>query len=90
VSYTATRAAPPREIDVRGWRVDEVTQELDQYLHDNYMHGQQSVRIVHGKGTGALRKVIRDQLRVHPLVHGFEAEKPELGGEGVTVVSLAT
>jgi DNA mismatch repair protein MutS2 len=43
---------------------------------------------LHGKGTGALRKVIREQLASHPLVKSFEAERPELGGEGVTIVKL--
>jgi DNA mismatch repair protein MutS2 len=67
-----------------------VSQELDQYVHDSYMHGQSTVRIVHGKGTGALRQVVRDQLREHPLVKSFDTEKPEQGGDGVTVVTLAT
>ena len=89
VEFRGTRAAPPAEIDVRGWRPDEALRELDQYLHDNYMHGQGTVRIVHGKGTGALRKAIREQLSEHPLVKSLEPEKPELGGEGVTVVTLA-
>jgi DNA mismatch repair protein MutS2 len=77
------------EIDVRGWRADEALRELDQYLHDNYMHGQGTVRIVHGKGTGALRKAIREQLTENPLVKNYQPEKPELGGDGVTVVNLA-
>ena len=90
VQYHATRDAPPSEIDVRGWRPDDVLRELDQYLHDSYMHGQGTVRIVHGKGTGALRKAIRDQLEGHPLVRSHTAEEPKLGGDGVTVVKLAT
>jgi DNA mismatch repair protein MutS2 len=90
VEYQAARPAPPMEIDVRGWRADDAVRELDQYLHDNYMHGQGTVRIVHGKGTGALRKAIREQLSEHPLVKSHRPEKPELGGEGVTVVQLAT
>jgi DNA mismatch repair protein MutS2 len=77
------------EIDVRGWRADEALRELDQYLHDNYVHGQGTVRIVHGKGTGALRRAIREGLRENPLVKSFEAEKPQGGGDGVTVVKLA-
>lgn len=89
VQVEITRSAPPLELDMRGWRPDEATRELDQYLHDNYVHGQNTVRIVHGKGTGALRKAIRQQLGEHPLVKTFHAEKPELGGEGVTVVQLA-
>jgi DNA mismatch repair protein MutS2 len=90
VEYQGARAAPPMEIDVRGWRADDAVRELDQYLHDNFMHGQGTVRIVHGKGTGALRRAIREQLGEHPLVKSFRSEKPELGGEGVTVVTLGT
>lgn len=88
VEYQATREAPAMEIDIRGWRADDAAREIDQYLHDNYLHGQNSVRIIHGKGTGALRRAVREQLQEHPLVKGFGAEKPELGGEGVTVVQL--
>jgi DNA mismatch repair protein MutS2 len=89
VEVQASQEAPPMQIDVRGWRADDAVREIDQYLHDNYMHGQGTIRIVHGKGTGALRKAIRDQLGGHPLVKGFESEKPQQGGEGVTVVKLA-
>lgn len=90
VEYQSTREAPPTEIDIRGWRADDALREVDQYLHDSYMHGQNTVRIVHGKGTGALRRAIREQLGEHPLVKSFQTEKPELGGEGVTVVKLAS
>jgi DNA mismatch repair protein MutS2 len=89
VEYQPMREAPPMEIDVRGWRADEAQREIDQYLHDNYMHGQGTVRIVHGKGTGALRKAIRQQLGGHPLVKSFQSEEAKAGGEGVTVVKLA-
>jgi DNA mismatch repair protein MutS2 len=89
VQYQATREAPPIEIDVRGWRADDATREIDQYLHDNYMHGQGTVRIIHGKGTGALRKAIREQLEDHPLVKSHASEEAKQGGEGVTVVKLA-
>jgi len=88
VQFQATRESPPIEIDVRGWRPDEAMREVDQYLHDNYMHGHGTIRIIHGKGTGALRNAIREQLRGHPLVKTAETEKRELGGEGVTVVTL--
>jgi DNA mismatch repair protein MutS2 len=89
VEFHRSTEAPPMEIDVRGWRADEALRELDQYLHDNYVHGQGTVRIVHGKGTGALRRAIREGLRENPLVKSFEAEKPQGGGDGVTVVKLA-
>jgi DNA mismatch repair protein MutS2 len=90
VQIHTTREAPALEIDVRGWRADDALRELDQYLHDNYLHGQNTVRIIHGKGTGALRKAIRDQLNEHPLVKTHKAEDPKQGGDGVTVVNLAT
>jgi DNA mismatch repair protein MutS2 len=90
VEIHATRAAPPNEIDVRGWRADDAVRELDQYLHDSYMHGQGSIRIIHGKGTGALRKAIREQLDEHPLVTSHQPEEPKQGGDGATVVKLAT
>jgi DNA mismatch repair protein MutS2 len=48
-----------------------------------------SVRLLHGKGTGALRQAIRDELRHHPLVKSFESAPPREGGDGITVVTLA-
>jgi DNA mismatch repair protein MutS2 len=89
VRVEAVREAPPLEIDIRGWRADDAVREIDQYLHDNYIHGQNTVRIVHGKGTGALRRAVREQLQGHPLVKSFGTEEPKQGGEGVTVVKLA-
>ena len=89
VEVTLQSPAPPLELDVRGWRADEALREVDQYLHDNYLHGQGLVRIVHGKGTGALRKAIGQALDSNPLVQGHNPEKRELGGDGVTVVKLA-
>jgi DNA mismatch repair protein MutS2 len=88
VRFESTREAPPMEMDVRGWRTDDALREVDQYLHDNYMHGQGTIRIIHGKGTGALRSAIREQLSGHPLVKSAETERRELGGDGVTVVKL--
>jgi DNA mismatch repair protein MutS2 len=88
VQFQSTRDTPAMELDLRGWRPDEAMREVDQYLHDNYMHGQGTIRIIHGKGTGALRAAIREQLRGHPLVKTAETEKRELGGDGVTVVTL--
>lgn len=89
VEVRVSSPAPPMQLDVRGWRADDAVREVDQYLHDNYVHGQGTVRIVHGKGTGALRKAIREQLDGNPLVQSHTTEQRELGGEGVTVVKLA-
>ncbi len=89
VEVHVSSPAPPMELDLRGWRADDAVREVDQYLHDNYVHGQGTVRIVHGKGTGALRKAIREQLDTNPLVQSHATEQRELGGDGVTVVKLA-
>ena len=77
------------QLDMRGWRVEQALEELDTYLNDAVMLGMSSVRIVHGKGTGALRAAIREQLAHHPLVKSFESAAPQEGGDGVTVVKLS-
>ena len=48
-----------------------------------------SVRIVHGKGTGALRSAVREQLAHHPLVKSYTTAPPKEGGDGVTIVKLS-
>ena len=76
------------QLDMRGWRVEQALEELDAYLNDAVMSGIPSVRIVHGKGTGALRAAVREQLAHHPLVKSFTSAPPREGGDGVTVVKL--
>lgn len=88
VRFEPARAAPSMEIDIRGMRADEAVREIDQYLHDNYLHGQGTVRVIHGKGTGALRHAVREELASHPLVKSIESEHHRRGGEGVTVIRL--
>ncbi len=77
------------QLDIRGWRVEQALDELDTYLNDAVMSGKSSVRIVHGKGTGALRSAIREQLAHHPLVKSFTSAPPQEGGDGVTIVKLS-
>ncbi len=76
------------QLDIRGWRVEQALEELDSYLNDAVMSGVQSVRIVHGKGTGALRAAVREQLAHHPLVKSYTSAPPQEGGDGVTIVWL--
>lgn len=76
------------QLDIRGWRVEQALEELDTYLNDAVMSGMSSVRIVHGKGTGALRSAVREQLAHHPLVKSFTSAPPQEGGDGVTIVKL--
>ncbi|MEN9934379.1 MAG: hypothetical protein RLZZ387_958 [Chloroflexota bacterium] len=76
------------EIDMRGWRAVEVVDRLDRYLNDAYLAGLPMVRIIHGKGTGALRQVVRDVLKGHKLVEQFASGAQGEGGEGVTIARL--
>jgi len=80
---------PPLEIELRGNTVDEALPQIDQYLDRAYLARLPWVRIIHGKGTGTLRRQVRDLLAKHPLVRSYEAGRPDEGGEGVTVVHLA-
>ena len=81
---------PDMQLDVRGWRVDDMLPEVDQYLNDAYLAGMPFVRVLHGKGTGALRQALRQQLTHHPLVRSYESAPANEGGDGVTVVKLGT
>ena len=74
--------------DMRGWRAHEVADRLDRYLNDAYLAGLHEVRLIHGKGSGALRQVVRDLLQSHPLVSSFGHGGRD-GGDGVTIAKLA-
>jgi DNA mismatch repair protein MutS2 len=80
--------SPGIELDLRGQRSDEALDTLDSYLDSAYLAGLPWVRIIHGKGTGKLRKTVRDALRNHPHVKSFEPGGDTEGGEGVTVAKL--
>lgn len=75
-------------IDVRGKRAEEALSETDKLIDDAVQLGFKELKILHGKGTGVLRKVIRELLSKNPFVEHFEDEKIEMGGHGITVVRL--
>jgi DNA mismatch repair protein MutS2 len=75
-------------LDVRGKRVEEVIPALTQFLDDAILLGQGEVRILHGKGEGVLRKVVREQLKKTKGVSSFADEHVDRGGDGITVVVL--
>jgi DNA mismatch repair protein MutS2 len=81
--------SPGLELDLRGYRVEEVLPNLDKYLDDAFLAGLPFVRIIHGKGTGTLRQAVRDQLQSHPLVKSQRPGQEGEGGSGVTVAYLA-
>lgn len=75
-------------LDIRGKRVDEVTGILDQYLDTAILLGQGELRILHGKGEGVLRKIVREHLKNYKEVASVKDEHVERGGDGITVVVL--
>jgi DNA mismatch repair protein MutS2 len=78
----------PSELHLRGMRAEEALVALEKYLDDAYVAQLPRVRIVHGKGTGALRTAVREMLQHHPLVASFRAGDRHEGEEGVTVAEL--
>ncbi len=76
------------EVDLRGTTVDEAVLELEKYLDDAMLAGAAEVRLLHGKGTGALRQGIQKFLRGHRNVKSFASAPLHEGGDGVTVVQL--
>ncbi len=76
------------EVHLRRLTVDEALLKLDQYLHDAFVSGLYQVRVIHGKGGGTLRQVVREQLTKHPLVKSYRPGGYGEGGAGVTVVEL--
>ena len=86
-SRPAAPRVPDPEMDLRGLRVDEALARVETALNDAALDGVSLVRIIHGKGTGALRRGIREYLADHPLVSSAgDGEGP--GGDGVTVAHL--
>ena len=82
--------AVPGELLLLGRTTDEARTLVEQYLDDAFLAGLPAVRLVHGKGTGALRKAVRDLLATHPLVASFRDGEPAEGGTGATVAALVT
>ncbi len=80
---------PGSRIDLRGRVTDEALPMVDSFLDIAYRAGQTRLEVVHGKGTGALRRAVRELLRSHPLVTRFASAERNQGGDGVTIVHLA-
>jgi DNA mismatch repair protein MutS2 len=86
--YTLKSKNIKTSIDLRGMNLEEAFLEIDKYLDDAYLSGLNEVQIIHGKGTGVLRKGITELLRTHRLVTKHRLGEFGEGGTGVTVVTL--
>ena len=76
------------ELNLIGQRVEEALDESDRFLDRALLEGKQAVRIIHGFGTGALRKAVREHLRKHPAVRSWRPGEDNEGGDGATVAVL--
>jgi DNA mismatch repair protein MutS2 len=83
-----SRFAAATEINVIGQTVEQATEQVDKLLDNAAMAHLLSVRIIHGHGTGALRRGLSEFLRTHPLVAKHGSEEDERGGKAITVVEL--
>ena len=77
-------------IDLHTFRPGEVKELLKDYLEAAGEKGFEEVRIIHGKGTGTLRRMVHSVLESHPLVISFREGTPEAGGWGATIALLRT
>ena len=75
-------------LDLRGKRAEEVVSELERFLDDAILLSQGELKILHGKGEGVLRKIVREYLKKVKQVASFADEHVERGGDGITVVVL--
>ncbi len=74
------------QLDIRGTRADEAMQKIAEYIDEAIMVDVNEVRILHGKGNGILRQLIREYLKTIELIQSFGDESVEFGGAGITVV----
>jgi len=81
-------ATAATELNLIGCRVDEAVAKIDRFIDDAILSGTREVRIIHGRGTGALMRCVREQLLRSQQIESFRPGEPFEGGDGVTVVVL--
>lgn len=75
-------------LDIRGKRAEEAIEEVNKYIDDAMLLSIKEVKILHGKGNGILRSIVRQELHRNPDVKSFHSETMEFGGDGITIVLL--
>jgi DNA mismatch repair protein MutS2 len=88
IDMVERRANFNQDLDVRGKRAEEALQELERFLDNALLFGTHEVRIIHGKGDGILRTVMREVLKTRKEIKHFHDEHADRGGAGITVVEL--
>ena len=85
---TLSKAAASSEVDLRGMMVDEALASLDIFLDNALLAHLETVRIIHGKGTGAVRAAVREHLKRSRYIKSFRPGRYGEGEDGVTVAEL--
>ena len=88
IDINARKANFKQDLDVRGKRADEALMVLGGFLDDAILFGTPNVRIIHGKGDGILRQVLREELNSYQEVRAFHDEHADRGGAGITVIEF--
>jgi DNA mismatch repair protein MutS2 len=88
VKLKGTRESVAAELNLIGQTTDEARDRVDRFLDEAYLQGHSHIRIIHGHGTGALRRAVAELLRTHPHVARFDLAPENQGGAGATVVEL--
>ncbi len=82
------RPSPGLDVDLRGQRVEDALDQLERHIESAFLSGLPMLRVIHGKGTGRLREVIRQQAKGMAHISGWEPALDNEGGEGVTILRL--
>ena len=88
VSINQQMANFSNRLDIRGFRAEEVIPRLDQYIDEALMLGANELHILHGKGHGVLREIVRNHLKGFREVDSMKDEHADRGGAGITIVTL--
>ena len=88
VKLRGGRESLEAELNLIGRTTDDARDEVDRFLDEAFLQGHTHVRVIHGHGTGALRRAVADLLRHHPHVERFDLAPENQGGAGATVVEL--
>lgn len=83
-------ASPQWQVKVIGLRVDEAISVVEKAINDAFLGGLSELTVIHGRGTGALKRAVREYASRHALVKGLQAADQTLGGDAVTVLALAS
>jgi len=88
VARANVSGAAPLTLDLRGYREEDARLELDRFLDQAVYQGLQEAEVIHGRGSGILRKMVHQQLRGFPGVRSFDIATEDRGGDGVTLVEF--